>query len=244
MKTEHELKELDVNMESLIVYLNPYFDHQSSHKVIEFLIKIYQINIYNAKIVLLTFLPFHQSKVFVKLIQNINLDEIKNFMFMSNSAKKGSIVLKEMIVNECSKNYEFFKEILDFYTKNLLDGYKLTAYSNFIFDLVNKVLLLKEKLNENVITIVIRFINNLLIFTKKKKTTFDNKTNNQGIFNGISDILITIITKFEISNDYIKAITNEYIQSVLPKVSKQTNLLSKLTKTLLIIFTIKVNKNK
>ena len=238
MKTEHEIKETDESVDSLIKQMNPYFENQSCHKIVEFLIKIYQVNIFNSRVLLLSFLPFHQSKVFVKLLQNINLDTIRNFSFLSVSAKKGTIILKEQIVTEVSRNFELLQEILEFYSFNLNEGYKLSAYATFIFDLVNKVLLFKEKTNENVLSLVIKFLNSLFIYISKRKYNLDS--NFSIIVSGVCDVLITILSKFEISEDYFRALTNEFIIDILPKVGKNTILLNKYIQSMVIIFSIKV----
>ena len=238
MKTENEIKDTDENVENLIKLINPYFENQSCHKIMEFLIKIYQVNIYNSKVLLLCFLPYHQSKVFVKMLQNINLDAIKNFSFLSASAKKGTIIIKEQIVTEVSKNYDLFRQILEFYSNNLNEGYKLSAYPSFIFDLINKVLVLKEKTNENILSLVIKFINNLFFYIQKRKAIIDN--NLILIVSGVCEVLITIFTKFEISNEYYRALSNEFIIGVFPKVCRQQTLLNKFIQSLVIILAIKV----
>jgi U3 small nucleolar RNA-associated protein 10 len=238
MKTEEEIKEIDQNIESLVKILNPYFLNQSCHKIIEYLIKIYQVNIFNSRILLLTFLPFHESKIFVKLLQNINLENIKHFSFMSQSAKNGTIVLKEQIISELSKNYEMFKEILEFYTTNLTNGFKFSSYSTFIFDLITKVVLSKEKTNENIITLIIKFLNSLFLYIKKKSS---HDPSLPLIISGVCEILLCLLTKFDISGEYYCAIVNEYILNIVPKLYKSSSNLTRFTGSLIIIFSIKVN---
>lgn len=237
MKTQEEIKEVDQNIESLIKLLNPYFLNQSCHKIIEFLIKIYQVNIYNSRLLLLTFLPFHESKIFIKLIQNINLENIKHFSFMSQSAKNGTMIPKEQVITELSKNYELFKEILDFYACNLENNYKFSAYSTFIFDLITKVLLSKEKTNENIITLIIKFLNSLFIYIKKKST---HDQNLPLIISGVCEILLCLLTKFDISAEYYCAIVNEYILTIVSKLYKLSNNLTRFSGSLIILFSVKV----
>ncbi len=80
-KLKTELTEIDFYIENLIIDLIDYFHLKPSHKVIEYLIKIFNINAYNPKFIALAFFPYHETKYYAKLIQNLNLELYQNFKF-------------------------------------------------------------------------------------------------------------------------------------------------------------------
>lgn len=80
---KEEAQELDAKLETIILRLSPYFHHQCCRQLLEWLIQNYQVNFvilkfkfifnfkvhsYNAELLFLTFLPYHSTNSFGRLI--------------------------------------------------------------------------------------------------------------------------------------------------------------------------------
>ncbi|EGT38292.1 hypothetical protein CAEBREN_28292 [Caenorhabditis brenneri] len=81
-KTANE--ELNARLEKLLLELSPYLQHFACQQVLEFLIHTYQIYSFNAETLLLTFLPFHETKVYSRLLRILDFDwkRSKEWQFM------------------------------------------------------------------------------------------------------------------------------------------------------------------
>ena len=69
MKTKEENAKIDESITKCFRLLGPYFLLPATHKFLEFLIRIYKINEFNHDVVLLAMLPFHETNVFVRMLQ-------------------------------------------------------------------------------------------------------------------------------------------------------------------------------
>jgi len=55
--------------------LSPFLLHNAAHRVIEYLVRIYEINAFQKETLLLSFLPYFETAFFIKLIQILNLKQ-------------------------------------------------------------------------------------------------------------------------------------------------------------------------
>jgi hypothetical protein len=237
-KTDEENKNLDKILNEFIVDLVPYFVTKHSHKVIEYLIKIFKVHVYNHKILLLSFLPYYDTKYFTKLIQNVNFDRNKNFGFLSTFAKNGVVILKEFLLKEFNSNFDFLMEVFSFYesfvvNKDFIFNEEYSLINpNVYFDFMNEILknLLKQskQSSENILNLVIKFIHfNLKAF--RNDYASNNKTT------AICQLVIILCTKFYISKEYKSAIFNDIM--VITTKSDSKNVIEKILQTVLILLT-------
>lgn len=77
-------EELNVRIEKLLLELSPYLQHFACQQILEYLIHTYQIYSFNAETLLLTFLPFHETKVYSRLLRILDFDwkRSKEWQFM------------------------------------------------------------------------------------------------------------------------------------------------------------------
>lgn len=82
-------EELNKQIEKLLLELSPYLQHFACQQVLEFLIHTYQIYSFNAETLLLTFLPFHETKVYSRLLRILDFDwkRSKEWQFMQQFTK-------------------------------------------------------------------------------------------------------------------------------------------------------------
>jgi U3 small nucleolar RNA-associated protein 10 len=86
-QTKQALVEIDQNLRQLIEILAPFFLHSETHKVIEYLIRVYEINAFQKETIVLSFIPYFETSTFLRLIQTLNLKE--DYQFLEDYAYKG-----------------------------------------------------------------------------------------------------------------------------------------------------------
>ena len=136
MLQESEIKEKDIELKKLLKNLSKYFLNPNTHQVLEYLIKVYKINLYLSEYYILPFLCYYNSNIFIKLIQNLNFKENDEFAFMEENAKNGVQINTDDIIKYFSNatHYEFFTKMIEFYTKNIsLDNFD---YFSFIINIM------------------------------------------------------------------------------------------------------------
>ena len=121
MSDETEINKKDTELKKLLICLSKYFYNPNSHQVIEYLIKVYKVNIFLTEYFILPFICYYNNSIFIKMIQNINYKENDEFTFMEEFAKNGIIIYKDNIIKYLSDSthFNFFVKIVEFYIKNI-----------------------------------------------------------------------------------------------------------------------------
>ena len=216
MSDKEEINKKDKELKSILIYLSKYFNNQNCHQVIEYLIKVYKVNIYLSEYFILPFLCYYNNKIFLKMIQNINYKENTQFEFMEEFAKSGIQIHKnDMIKYLCdSTHFNFFMKIVEFYIKNI----SLTVYEyyEFILDIleykINNMENIKKDKDMNFFNILIKIIN----YINKNFNTLEDNKYSQYLrrYRVLFDI---ILKKINLSNDIIKALANDMIINIFKK---------------------------
>ena len=136
MSDETEINNKDKELKKILVYLSKYFSNPNSHQVIEYLIKVYKVNIFLSEYFILPFICYYNNSIFIKMIQNINFKENEQFAFMEEIAKSGIVIYKDNIIKHLSDatHFNLFVKIVDFYTKNI--SLTVFEYYEFIIDIL------------------------------------------------------------------------------------------------------------
>lgn len=231
MRLETENRNIDFQLKNFISDLSPYFLTKSCHKIIEYLIKVFKANVYSSKSLFFAFLPFYNSKYFIKLIQNINFENFKSLKLFSDYAKSGTVISKDFLFKEISNNFDLLREICNFYEENDLKG---SSYIKFIVEIVDFLIVYKlnnYKNNDytNYVLLIVKCINRIL----KNFQTLDDAEQIDEATSLICEIIIKITQKLNLSENYLTAIITEFIKKIFlhPEVVNQ----EKLLKTLLIL---------
>ena len=66
-------EKLDKHIEKFLKYLSPYFMLKPSHKTLEWLIRRFQIHVFNVDSLMTCVLPYHETNLFVRLVQILPL---------------------------------------------------------------------------------------------------------------------------------------------------------------------------
>lgn len=101
---------LDRHIKRLLFALSPYFVLKSSHKVLEWLIHRFHIEEYNVDSIMALILPYHETKLFARMIQIIPLKDDKNLWFWLESIQKNGIPLPKIsLLTRAACDPGFFK---------------------------------------------------------------------------------------------------------------------------------------
>lgn len=223
---EKESEVIDENVKKLVILLSNYFEDPSCHKVIEFLIRIYDVHIYNKEVLILSFLPFYYNKYYIKLIQNTNFED-ENYHgglfgeYFKQIALKGLKINKEEMFIYIYKDENLLYKIVNFYLEYYLkntNNITFNYYTTFVFDLyfsicnnsnLNLDSIFNYDKNANA-RIGINLISS--VFTHISRIfTFNSYNDNYNVLSRFCDNVYCFIRKFNLSKTYICAIINNFI---------------------------------
>lgn len=120
-----ELKEvnelLNKNIKKFLHHLSPYFLLRPAHLCLEWLIRRFHIHEYNRNELMALALPYHETNVFVKVIQTFRLKEAdKMWFWLKPLQKPGKPLAKSAILNKAATDKGFF----DFVCNTTLEAVK------------------------------------------------------------------------------------------------------------------------
>ena len=98
---------LDNNIRDYLRFLSPYILLKPAHKTLEWLIRRYQVHLYNTDDLLACVFPYHQSNVFARVVQLLNLSNTK-WSWLTAVQKTGSPLPRSTIIQHCTSNSAFF----------------------------------------------------------------------------------------------------------------------------------------
>jgi len=88
---------------ALLRILSPHFLSSDCHKILEYMIRVFEIHVYLKREIAFLFLPFFETSYFTRLIQLLNLKEDPSLYFLNDYAYKGIKVDKKTLVKYLSK---------------------------------------------------------------------------------------------------------------------------------------------
>lgn len=104
MRSSEENEQLDAETRRFLFHVvTPYFLLASTHKVIEWLIYKFEINLYNTDALILSALPYHETRLFSRLLQAMPSfkDESIKWNFLYAAQKNCLPILKSVLINRC-----------------------------------------------------------------------------------------------------------------------------------------------
>ncbi|KAL5015995.1 hypothetical protein ScPMuIL_005584 [Solemya velum] len=121
-------EELDQVISQFLINLSPYCLLRPAHKALEWLIYRYHIHLYNIDDLVMCFLPFHESKIFVRVIQLLDLGSktATKWDWLLCLQKSGVHLPRSTLVNHCRT----FVSFLSFVCANVQKAIKLHKGDN------------------------------------------------------------------------------------------------------------------
>lgn len=107
MQSQELNDKLDSSIKDYLRVLSPYILLKPAHKTLEWLIRRYQVHLYNTDELLACVFPYHQSNVFARVVQLLNLANTK-WSWLRSVQKTGTPLPHSTIIQHCISNPAFF----------------------------------------------------------------------------------------------------------------------------------------
>uniref|UniRef100_A0A1Y1MKS6 HEAT repeat-containing protein 1 n=1 Tax=Photinus pyralis TaxID=7054 RepID=A0A1Y1MKS6_PHOPY len=135
VETAQANQKLDKNIRRFLYLLSPHFMFNCSYKALEWLVYRYYIHEYNKEDLLMLILPYHETNIFVRTLQLLNLKSPKDkWHWMKPLQKTGVHLTKQVLYNNLASNSHFL-ECISNYVVNIVKEHTnpscLTTVYNF-----------------------------------------------------------------------------------------------------------------
>lgn len=98
-------KKLDEQIADFLHFVSPYLLLRPAIKALEWLIVRFHIHQYNVEQVLLAFFPYHETNIFVRMVQLLEFGKTRRWEFLNGIRKKGVPLIKTDLLKLMGKNH-------------------------------------------------------------------------------------------------------------------------------------------
>ncbi|XP_039991801.1 HEAT repeat-containing protein 1 [Xiphias gladius] len=113
-------EKLDAGISLFLTRLSPYFLLKPAHKCIEWLVHRFHIQLYNADSLLACALPYHDTNVFVRVLQLLKIkDATSRWNWLHSLQKPGVPLSRGALINHCYTDLSFMDFICTMVTKSI-----------------------------------------------------------------------------------------------------------------------------
>ncbi len=155
-RTVDELQKVDSALAELIKKLCPQFLLPACHKVLEYLIRVYDVHVYHREMLIDGLMPYIDSPLFVRLLQLLNLRTHPTYSFLDARVQRGNLLNKQVLVAEIAKNPKVLERLCAFSLSQPASIY----YTTFVSMLAVQLLSTREaaeKLSADHVRILLKF---------------------------------------------------------------------------------------
>ncbi|KJH45253.1 hypothetical protein DICVIV_08707 [Dictyocaulus viviparus] len=215
MINKEENAVLNRKIERFLFQLSPYMQHFACQQVLEWLVYKYQIYAYNAEEMILTFIPFHETNFFARMLSIIeyNFATSKDWGFLESFCKKEyPVPFSAILRNTLSSTHSLITKIADHLSKGMeLVGEefiesKCYMLFNFYAKLLTAVLGESQKVSDDLLTKIIPLV---AIGLKAALPT-------------LQQVSLMVICQISISTSLTPEITESLAKIVLMKLRKSS----------------------
>ncbi|XP_031316671.2 HEAT repeat-containing protein 1 [Camelus dromedarius] len=120
VQTKAVNKQLDENIKLFLIHLSPYFLLKPAQKCLEWLIHRFHIHLYNQDSLIGCVLPYHETRIFVRVIQLLKITNSKHKWFWLLPVKQSGVPLaKGTLATHCYRDLGFMDFICSLVTKSV-----------------------------------------------------------------------------------------------------------------------------
>ncbi|XP_044532879.1 HEAT repeat-containing protein 1 [Gracilinanus agilis] len=120
VQTKAVNKQLDENISLFLIHLSPYFMLKPAQKCLEWLIHRFHIHLYNQDSLIGCVLPYHETKIFVRVIQLLKISNpTHKWNWLEPVKMSGVHLAKGTLVTHCYKDLGFMDFICSLVTKSV-----------------------------------------------------------------------------------------------------------------------------
>ena len=113
LKSAAENDKLNKELSSFFKTLVPYFRNENAPKVLEYMIRAFRVEEMNVDDLMLNFLPFHSSDLFLKLMRIIRVAENGRWSFLANAKKNDVAPDRSFLVARMVSDYSIIDSYLN-----------------------------------------------------------------------------------------------------------------------------------
>ena len=122
LQTKEVNEKLDKHISKFLQYLSPYFLLKPAHKVLEWLIRRFQIHVFNVDSLVTCILPYHETNLFARVVQLLSIkDPSSKWNWLRPIQKAGVPLSKTAFLQHCISDSSLLSLICEMVT----DGIKL-----------------------------------------------------------------------------------------------------------------------
>ncbi|XP_055459894.1 HEAT repeat-containing protein 1 [Psammomys obesus] len=166
VQTKAVNKQLDENISLFLIHLSPYFLLKPAQKCLEWLIRRFHIHLYNPDSLIGCVLPYHETRVFVRVIQLLKIGNPKNKWFWLSPVKRSGVPLaRGTLVTHCYKDLGFMDFICSLVTRSVKafaeypgSSAQLRVILAFYASTIVSALVAAENLSDNVVAKLFPYI--------------------------------------------------------------------------------------
>ncbi|XP_068011135.1 HEAT repeat-containing protein 1 [Melanerpes formicivorus] len=113
-------QQLNKNISLFLIHLSPYFMLKPAQKCLEWLIHRFHIHLYNQDSLIGCVLPYHETKLFVRVIQLLNIKSpTHKWHWMDPIRKPGVPLARGTVITHCYKDHNFMDFICRLVAKSV-----------------------------------------------------------------------------------------------------------------------------
>ncbi|XP_069810466.1 HEAT repeat-containing protein 1 [Dendropsophus ebraccatus] len=113
-------QQLDENISLFLTHLSPYFMLKPAQKCMEWLIHRFHIHLYNQDSLIGCVLPYHETKIFVRVIQLLKIDDpTHKWNWLHPIQTPGVPLARSTLIVHCYKDMDFMEFICGLVTKSV-----------------------------------------------------------------------------------------------------------------------------
>ncbi|MBZ3881669.1 HEAT repeat-containing protein 1 [Sciurus carolinensis] len=166
VQTKAVNKQLDENISLFLIHLSPYFLLKPAQKCLEWLIHRFHIHLYNQDSLIGCVLPYHETRIFVRVIQLLKIHNPKHKWFWLFPVKQSGVPLaKGTLITHCYKDLGFMDFICSLVTKSVKvfaeypgSSAQLRVLLAFYASTIVSALVAAEDISDNVIAKLFPYI--------------------------------------------------------------------------------------
>ncbi|XP_035698603.1 HEAT repeat-containing protein 1-like [Branchiostoma floridae] len=167
VQTKEVNARLDENISRFLTCVSPYFLLRPAQKALEWLINRFHIHRFNTDELVACVLPYHQTKMFVRVVQLLKIDQPTNrWNWMAAIKKPGTPLAWSTVINHCAADLGFLTFICDMVQKAVkvhssLDSSApspMRALISFYATTILGALEVTEIIKENMVTKLLPYI--------------------------------------------------------------------------------------
>ncbi|XP_036775219.2 HEAT repeat-containing protein 1 isoform X3 [Manis pentadactyla] len=166
VQTKAVNKELNENISLFLIHLSPYFLLKPAQKCLEWLIHRFHIHLYNQDSLIACVLPYHETRIFVRVIQLLKINNSKHKWFWLLPIKQSGVPLaKGTLITHCYKDLGFMDFICSLVTKSVKvfaefpgSSAQLRVLLTFYASTIVSALVAAENISDNVVAKLFPYI--------------------------------------------------------------------------------------